>query len=220
LVVSVHVVQDKQGETEEVAELPRLPGSDILGYGYDATREYANAECVTLPIFNLGEFDTIIVAPNGVTYSLPAVMKRYLTLADMSRDEYRCMSGETAEEYRKQLNVLANVSASYMLFSGSVKTQFDRQELASINHSFVTLYHHYSGWKLGLVEIYKLATSMPRQKELEAAFAEYTRASDELVPDNTPLLEVMVFTSGELVGTDAGSGASMDLAVYRTVPPG
>jgi len=328
-----------------------LPGTDVVGHGYDATKHYANAECVTLPIFDVGPFDSTIVAPNGKTYALPSSIEKTFTLTDMAHGKYHHISGESAEEYRKSLSIKVEVSGSYGLFSGSVKSHYESKELASFNHSFVTLYHHYDMWKIGLpdistmsmlpsvkddidgvsnlspaevikkygthiiaeaviggrarytcfvdrskyisevsmvvaaeasykgilkldarmetqyktavekfrsssrtdfdtiggdfkadfdpasfvqwinsfkehpvlvdfterslVEIYKLASNKQRREELEKAFVQYIKESEKLVPDDIPLLEVIIFHSGDKVCDDKGSGARQDLAVYK-----
>ena len=336
---------------------PRLPGTDVLGYGYDATKHYANAASVTLRIFDLGPFDSTIAAPNGITYALPSSIEDTFTFTDISHGSYHHISGETAEEYRKSLSIKAEVSGSYGLFSGSVKTHYEKSEMASFNHSFVTLYHHYDLWKIGLpdittlkmlpsakadiegikgmspmgvikkygthvvadvviggrarytsfvdrskytsstsllvaaeasykgmlnldakmetqykeavdkfrssartefdtiggdfkadfnptrfeewinsfkahpvlvdfterslIEIFKLASDEHRREELKTAFIQYIKDSEKLVPDDIQLLEVEIVPaqSVDLIGTDSGSGAKQDLAVYKPKIP-
>ena len=53
----------------------RLPGTDVIGQGYDATGHYADALSLTLPVFDLGPFDATITAPNGKVYALPGSIK-------------------------------------------------------------------------------------------------------------------------------------------------
>ena len=136
-----------------MANEQRLPGTDIIGKGYNATEHYADASSLTLPVFDLGRFDATVTAPNGKVYALPSSIKDSCIFADMSRGNYHCISGETAEEYRKSLSVDVKVSGEYGLFSGSVKTHFSKDEIASFNHTFVTLYHHFDLWTIGLPDI-------------------------------------------------------------------
>lgn len=152
-----------------MAQERRLPGTDVIGYGYDATKHYANAAYVTLPVFDLGPFDTTIVAPNGITYALPSRIENTFTLTDMAHGNYHHISGETAEEYRKSLSIKAEVSGKYGLFSGSVKTHFEKKELASFNHTFVTLYHHYDLWKIGLPDVSTLRMLPSAKDDIDGA---------------------------------------------------
>ncbi len=340
-----------------MANEQRLPGTDIIGHGYDATGHYADASSLTLPVFDLGPFDAIVTAPNDKVYALPGSIKESCIFADMSHGNYHRISGETAEEYRKSLSVDVKVSGEYGLFSTSVKTHFSKEEIASFNHTFVTLYHHYDLWTIGLpdiatlsmlpsakadidgtsgmsplgvirkygthvvviaviggrsryscfvdrskytsetnivvaveaaykgalnldtsmetqhkeaveklkssarvdfdtiggefksgfdpasfvdwmnsfkehpvlvdftkrslIEIYKLAANEERRNELRAAFVQYIKDSEKLVPDDIPLLEVEVVSAQSVdgVGSDSGSGAKNDLAVYRPKLP-
>ena len=71
----------------------------------------------------------------------------------MSHGSYDLISGETAEEYRKSLSVGVKVSGGYGLFSADVKAHFSKNEIASFNHTFVTLHHHYDLWTIGLPDI-------------------------------------------------------------------
>lgn len=130
-----------------------LPGADVIGQGYDATGHYADVTSLTLRIFDLGPADDEVDAPNGKTYAMPIAIKDSCTFADMSHGNYHCVSGETAEEYRKSLSIDTKISADYLLFSGSVKTHFSKEEIASFNHTFVTLYHHYDMWTIALPDI-------------------------------------------------------------------
>jgi len=136
-----------------MANEQRLPGTDVIGKGYNATEHYADASSLTLPVFDLGPFDATVTAPNGKVYALPSSIKESCIFADMSHGNYHCISGETAEEYRKSLSVDVKVSGEYGLFSGSVKTNFSKEEIASFNHTFVTLYHHFDLWTIGLPDI-------------------------------------------------------------------
>lgn len=136
-----------------MATKQRLPGTDVIGQGYNATGHYANASSLTLPIFDLGPFDATVTAPNGKVYALPSSIKESCIFADMSHGSYDLISGETAEEYRKSLSVDVKVSGGYGLFSADVKAHFSKNEIASFNHTFVTLYHHYDLWTIGLPDI-------------------------------------------------------------------
>jgi hypothetical protein len=56
---------------------------------------------------------------------------------------------------------------------------------------------------------------------LRAAFVQYIKDSEKLVPDDIPLLEVEVVSAQSVdgVGSDSGSGAKKNLAVYRPKLP-
>jgi len=136
-----------------MANEQRLPGTDVIGKGYNATEHYADASSLTLPVFDLGPFDATVTAPNGKVYALPSSIKESCIFADMSHGSYDLISGETAEEYRKSLSVDVKVSGGYGLFSADVKAHFSKNEIASFNHTFVTLYHHYDLWTIGLPDI-------------------------------------------------------------------
>ena len=73
--------------------------------------------------------------------------------------------------------------------------------------------------KRSLIEIYKLAEQ--RRNELKEAFIQYIKDSEKLVPDDIPLLEVEIVSaqSVDRIGSDRGSGAKMNLAVYRPKLP-
>jgi len=75
--------------------------------------------------------------------------------------------------------------------------------------------------KRSLIEIYKLAAKEQRRNELKEAFIQYIKDSEKLVPDDIPLLEVEVVSaqSVDRVSSDRGSGAKMNLAVYRPKLP-
>ena len=332
-------------------EAPQLPGLGVLGCGYDATKDYANARSSRLRIFDLGPRDEIIEAPNGKRYSVSNKIKERLELRDINMGRFKSISGKTAEMYRTKLSRNVKVSGSYGLFSGSVTSSFTKEERASFSHEFVTVFHLFDAWtlslpdysslplvneakkdidgalspmeviekygthvlisaviggraeyncfvdlinfsskvdsvtiaeayykgKLGLsaegktqseqekvfensvkkrefktvggdfqpqfdptsfgawmnsfnqhpvlvdftekslIEIFKLASNKKRREDLKTAFTQYIDASQKLLPDDIPLLEVRVISNQRSVrvSTDRGSGAKMNLSVYK-----
>jgi hypothetical protein len=72
-----------------------------------------------------------------------------------------------------------------------------------------------------LIEIYKLAATSQRRSDLKEAFLQRIRDSEPLLPDDFPVLEVEVvpMQSVDAAGSDAGSGARMNLKVYRPKLP-
>jgi hypothetical protein len=129
-------------------ETRALPGLEELGCGYDATGLYANPKSKRARIFELGEMDTKVTAPNGIVYYRPKGLK--FELGNLSQGSFHSMKGQTADEYRKSLTVRAGVSASYGLFSADVTTTFEEKQLASINHEFVKVHHRFDAWVISL----------------------------------------------------------------------
>lgn len=128
-----------------------LPGLEDLGCGYDATGLYANPKSKRARIFELGEMDTKVMAPNGIVYNRPKGLK--FEMGNLSKGSFHCMKGQTADEYRKSLTVRAGVSASYGLFSADVTSTFEEKQLASINHEFVKVHQRFDAWILSLPAI-------------------------------------------------------------------
>ena len=55
-----------------MATKQRLPGTDVIGQGYNATGHYANASSLTLPIFDLGPFDATVTHQMAKSTHCPA----------------------------------------------------------------------------------------------------------------------------------------------------
>ncbi len=138
----------------------------MLGCGYDATGRYANAKSVSLPIFDLGSFDATIVAPNGITYSLPSRIKDKIALREIEHGQYSCVEGESAEEFRSRLSAKIKISGSSGFFSGSVTSSFTQEQRASLNHKFVKVRHLFEGWVLTLPDYSSLQMIDPAQGEI------------------------------------------------------
>src|SRR5512134_3522556 len=94
---------------------PHLPGTDVVGFGYDATGQYADVESRTLPIFALGPYVKTVSAPNGVTYAIPNAVK--VELGDLTEGSFSTTSGTSIRDYQAALSAAVDVSGSYGLFS-------------------------------------------------------------------------------------------------------
>lgn len=150
-------------------EVQQLPGLSVLGCGYDATGEYANARSVRYRIFDLGAYDSTIKAPNGETYSVPSSLRDEILRGDIGDGTYDHFSGESAEKYRTSLSTQVKVSGSYGLFSGSVTSSFRQEELASFNHEFVCVLHKFSGWVVALPQYSTLTMNEQARDHIEKA---------------------------------------------------
>lgn len=147
-------------------DLAPLPGLDVLGWGYDATREYALPTSRMLRIYDLGPNEEIKRAPNMKDYALPRSLKDIVP-GDITRGERKVVMGQSAEEYQRKLCVRAGLSGSYGFFSASLKTTFSREELASFNHSFVTVLDIFKGWEISLPDYSKLPMLESARRDIE-----------------------------------------------------
>lgn len=148
---------------------PHLPGTDVVGFGYDATGQYADVESRTLPIFDLGPYAKAVSAPNGVTYAIPNAVK--VELGDLTEGSFSTTSGTSIRDYQAALSAAVDVSGSYGLFSGSLSTTYSREQRASIAHDFVTVRNVFRGWIVSLGDWTQL-TILPRvRRDLETALS-------------------------------------------------
>ncbi|HXV33448.1 MAG TPA: MAC/perforin domain-containing protein [Gaiellaceae bacterium] len=146
---------------------PHLPGTDVVGFGYDATGQYADVESRTLPLFDLGAYVKTVSAPNGRTYAIPNAVK--VQLGDLTEGSFSATSGKSIRDYQESLSAAVGVSGSYGLFSGSLSTTYSREQRASIAHDFVTVRHVFRGWIVSLGDWTRL-TILPRvSRDLETA---------------------------------------------------
>lgn len=152
-----------------MATLEALPGLDSLGCGYDATEYYANPESSRFRIFDLGENDTEIVAPNGRSYSRPRNLK--FELGDLTKGSFHCVKGQSAEEYRSSLTTRAGISASYGLFSIDVKSTYKKEQMASFNRDFVSVHHRFDAWVLSLPNYRTLRMLEQAEKDINSDLA-------------------------------------------------
>ncbi|TWI90455.1 uncharacterized protein DUF946 [Roseibium hamelinense] len=71
--------------------------------------------------------------------------------------------------------------------------------------------------KEGLRPIWELATESTRRSELENAFADWVLSKETKIVKDKTVLALNQFPAMQNVGTDSGSGAKMDLSVWRPV---
>jgi hypothetical protein len=118
---------------------------------------------------------------------------------------------EAVESFKKSAEI------KFDTLGGAFKSDFDPEKFADWVNSFKAHPVLVDFSERSLIELYKLASTEQRRNDLQIAFEEYIKESQELVPENIPLLEVMVFNSGVKVYDDAGSGARQNLAVYKPI---
>ena len=130
----------------------KLPGLDVLGMSYDATKEYAKATSTKLRIFDLGKEYEEKTGADNVAYLYPSSLS--VDPVDLNHATYVYTKAESFEEYKKELTQRVSLDAEYNLFSAHVSKSFTQAEMASLNREFVTMHHRFDSWVVNFNDYY------------------------------------------------------------------
>lgn len=126
---------------------PLLPGSDIIGLGYDINGEFARTEST----LGQGLFD--LPATDYNTLKIGDKVYRYNKLLGVQttfRSNFDLCKGETIESYREQLGQSVGVSGKYKLFSASLNTTFTSTSLSHEETFYTSVREIHRLWQINL----------------------------------------------------------------------
>ena len=115
-------------ENAQNAEVRRSAGDgklDLLGYGYDATKEFANANSARAKVIDVDRIKR--EAPGRIEDGIIDIQRTSIT------------SGSNYEEYNKNLSVKVKATAKFLLFSATLKGSFSQEELSSDLYSYASV---------------------------------------------------------------------------------
>ncbi|MDF0729545.1 MAC/perforin domain-containing protein [Pseudomonas entomophila] len=126
---------------------PLLPGSDVMGLGYNLQGEFARAEStIGQGLFDLPDTDYKTLNIEGKIY-------RYNKLFGVSavfRSDFHQVKGQTIDIYRESLGLSVGVSGRYKLFSASLETAFSSESLSHEETYYDTVREVHRLWQINL----------------------------------------------------------------------
>lgn len=140
----------KNEKIDALASLQPLPGLDALGYGFDVRDEYANPKSIKLPVIDLGPLNREI-SVQGKEYAVPSDIT--IDVHVINRSLYEIVSGKSIKEYRQSLNSNTKIEGSYNFFTGSLKVDFNMDEMKNAENEFSTVRNVIDLWTLNLPDI-------------------------------------------------------------------
>lgn len=96
----------------------------MLGYGYDATKEFANANSAKAKVIDIDKI--LKTNPSRIESSIIAQQQGVI------------VSGEDSQSYSKALSAKVDATASYMLFTGSVSAAFSSEDFSSSKYAYAS----------------------------------------------------------------------------------
>lgn len=97
---------------------------DLLGYGYDATKEFANANSAKAKVVDIDK----IIRESPSLIEAGIIGSQYGTL----------VSGKDYREYTKNVSLKVKATGSYKLFTGALNGSFSQEELSSRSYSYAS----------------------------------------------------------------------------------
>ncbi len=97
---------------------------DLLGYGYDATKEFANANSAKAKVIDIDKI--LKTNPSRIESSI------------IGQQEGVIVSGEDSQSYSKALSAKVDATAGYMLFTGSVSAAFSSEDFSSSKYAYAS----------------------------------------------------------------------------------
>ncbi|MFJ2356830.1 MAC/perforin domain-containing protein [Pseudomonas fluorescens] len=126
---------------------PLLPGSDIIGLGYDVNGEFARTESTLgQSLFELPETDYKTLKIGDKVYRYNKLIGVQATF----RSNFDLVKGETIESYREELGQSVGVSGSYKLFSASLNTAFTKTSLSHEETFYTSVREIHRLWQINL----------------------------------------------------------------------
>ena len=115
--------------SEEVQNAERRSAGDgkldLLGYGYDATKAFANPNSARAKVIDVDRIKR--EAPGRIEEGIIGIQKNSIT------------SGSNYTEYNKNVSVKVNATAKFLLFSTTLSSSFSQEELSSSLHSYASV---------------------------------------------------------------------------------
>ena len=137
------IVQPITKFTQSERKNQLIPGVNSLGWGYRVlSAKYADSEGLTQSLFNLGKMEKENVF--GKIYNRP----KHVSYLEIEKYEFKTIAGKSIEEYETSLAVSAEIKGKYGAFKGSVKSNFNTNEISISESSFVTVYGLIQKWRL------------------------------------------------------------------------
>jgi len=143
--------------------LQDIPGSDVIGWSYDISGQYASAESAIRRLFDFGEKVEIRTDEKHV-YQIPRVLEPLW--ASGRRSKYISYSGTTMEKYQTDLATKTGVQGGFGAFSASLAVDFHSTSSRVSSMSFTKIVHLITTWILRLPDLEELRQLLlPRVKE-------------------------------------------------------
>ena len=126
--------EEKKPETNSVAKKP-LKEEIWVGRGYDITDQYANRKSAREPIINIGADD------NGKPIILAGEQTFEIEVLEDGGTKLDDFFGENLSEFQKEFSNRLDISGSYGIFSGHLKTNFSIDTKGGNNKEYATVMH-------------------------------------------------------------------------------
>ncbi len=142
LLVLMAIVMIGATQNLSLAQQKKIPGLDILGYGYNVFGKYADQASVKdyclFTYSNFKEGNYSYTEPDGVLFK------------NMSKHIKKEISGKSTRDYAKSLSVAAGMEAETMFFSGSVNASYAKSSSGTTKRFYYTLMDANTKWRISL----------------------------------------------------------------------
>lgn len=121
-----NIIQKEKDLTNE-SPIFRAAGDgnyDLLGYGYDATQEFANANSSKAKVIDINKI--LRLNPSRIESSI------------IGQQDGVVVSGADSKSYAKTLSAKVDATAKYMLFTGSISAAFSSEDFSSSKYSYAS----------------------------------------------------------------------------------
>lgn len=121
-----NIIQKEKDLTNE-SPIFRAAGDgnyDLLGYGYDATQEFANANSSKAKVIDINKI--LRLNPSRIESSI------------IGQQDGVVVSGADSKSYAKTLSAKVDATAKYMLFKGSISAAFSSEDFSSSKYSYAS----------------------------------------------------------------------------------
>lgn len=120
--------------TGNMTEKDDMKVMQYIGYGYNVFKNYATTDSTTRPVLDVNRL----------------IEDRHINRKPLDMGEYDEVTGESSYQYCKKTSNELSVSGGYMGFSGSVNTNFGKQEETVKNRYYSTIYYWIRQYELFL----------------------------------------------------------------------
>lgn len=126
-----------------------LPGSSIIGHGYDIYDRYCRGESLRRQLFDLGEFKTHPASKLETHENI--------TVTPLEEGDGDKIIGSTLSEYTKKFSSKVGLEGSYGAFEGDIEVAFETKESNKTSTRFVSYDYRLYKWKLDLPTEFHIA---------------------------------------------------------------
>lgn len=178
-----------------------MPGSDVLGKGYDIFGHYADARSFTYDLFDFGQTTPQIVDTQH-TFLRPQIAD-FTYVNDWVEDSFR---GYSATEYQQDLNLHIETSGSFLAFGGGVQSDLVTT-LNKYNYTGYTTVFRQFQWYILKLPVGDLRRYLKPQVKHDI---------DTMDPSDLFRQYGTHFVSGVAVGANCIQNSSTNVATYKS----